>query len=105
MEPDGSFCYLQESATSPYSEPNESNPHLQSLPLWEMYFIASALFDIAKFAYIKSCYINCIWYVIVGDYGAEVIRRPVHNASVTDKRRTQNSHIENAEDSFRRVTN
>jgi hypothetical protein len=31
MEPEGSLLCLQEPATCPYSEPNEFNPHPQTL--------------------------------------------------------------------------
>jgi hypothetical protein len=31
MEPEGSSPYLQEPVTCPYPEPNESNPHPQTL--------------------------------------------------------------------------
>jgi hypothetical protein len=31
MEPEGSLPFLQELATCPYYEPNESNPHPQTL--------------------------------------------------------------------------
>jgi hypothetical protein len=35
MEPEGSLLFSQEPAIGPYPEPDDSNPHPQTLFLWD----------------------------------------------------------------------